>query len=120
MKKIIIVSASVVVLAFIVGISLYAQNKSERSNAIEVAQADGKISDSCQKCPVQSQCSDDEFLTDTTSAKVSNVACDKSKGCKMESCHQSSKCQEMRKGSTACNASHKKECRMKSCGKSDK
>lgn len=141
MKKFIIVSASVVVLAFIVGFSLFAQSKSERSSAIAIAQIDEKTHDSCQKCPELSQCIDDNSLTDTTCTKAGNVDCDKTKGCKMKSCHQSgsgckqstcdkskgcckqschksSKCQEMMKDSVKCHASTSvnKECKMKSCG----
>ena len=100
-RKLIIVSASVVVLALIVVMGIYAQGGSKSSNSATCEKADKSLSENCKKCPSASTCLDAANPTDTTSsackAKCADMKtkCDKAKceKCdKKESCTKSTDC----------------------------
>jgi len=98
-RKLIIVSASIVALALIVALGVYAQGgKSLKSIANE--QTDKNLPDNCKKCPSATTCFDANNVdtndsTCETKSADSKTSCDKSKceKCdKKESCAKSKTC----------------------------
>jgi hypothetical protein len=130
-KKIIIISASVVVLALIIGMGIYAQSGS-KSNSVATEQSSKDMPDKCKACPHHSMCADAKESKDDCMSKCGEkkecsekkeACCKEMKECaeKKEACCKEKKecaekkdCCEKKDSTKAC--SHMGEC-TKACGK---
>lgn len=136
-RKFIIISSSVVVLALIVAMGIYAQSGSKSSNRMASEQTDKNVPDHCKKCPDASTCLDATNPSDTTAsackAKCAEMksgcdkakcdkcdkkeSCSKSKDCVKKECpHKSAACCEKKGDAKECtkSADCKKDCEKKS------
>jgi len=107
-KKILIVSASVLILAIIVGMGMYAQgSKSTNSSATE--QANNNRPEKCKKCPSQSKCAEGKEQTAQTESDCEKMCAEKKMKCEgmkegdksectrdKKSCGEATKCAEQK------------------------
>ncbi|MHC1704814.1 MAG: hypothetical protein AB9846_12975 [Tenuifilaceae bacterium] len=137
-KKLIIVSASVLVLALIVGMGFYAQSRTEGSKNIATEQTDENVPENCKKCPELSKCIGEKGeVTEAACAskceKKDCEKCDKKATCdkakcgdaktcdkaatcdKAKACDKAAKCGEVKSTTTPCStaATCQKECEKK-------
>ena len=97
-RKLIIITASIVVLAVIVAMGIYAQGGSKSSNSVANEQTDKNLPDHCKKCPRLSECSEANGKTAESTDACKKMceekkSCgDKMKSCEKKSCGDSTKC----------------------------
>lgn len=93
-RKLIIVSASVLVLAFIVGMGFYAQSRNGNSKGITTELTNSDIPENCKKCPELEKCMGDQGQT----PEGCEVKKDCSKCDKKEECTKSGTCDAHKEG----------------------
>lgn len=105
-RKLLIVSASVIVLAFIVAIGIHAQSGPNSKNAT-TEQTTKCTPEKCKQCPSYSKCVEANSQTDTTA-----TAC-KEKCKEKKCCASSSECKDMKKYDKAKTCPQSSECKKK-------
>ncbi len=117
-RKLIIISASIFVLAVIVAMGIYAQGGSKSSNSVANEQTDKNLPDQCKKCPSASTCLDATNTADTTSSACKTKCADMKSKCDKAKCEKCDKKESCAKSKDCA----KKECPQKStagCEKKD-
>lgn len=113
-RRIIVISASVLVLALIVGMGFYAQSRTESTKNASTELTDQNIPEGCKKCPEASTCLDANKTDATTDCATkcsdAKTSCDKAK---CEKCDKKETCDK----SKACAA---KECPNKAAASCEK
>lgn len=115
-RKVIIISASIFILASIIGIGIYAQSGS-KSTTTSTEQTDKCVPEHCKKCPEMSKCMGEKSQqTDSTSCKSKcegMKSCEKSTACPHHKCQgEKSSCCEKQGETKDCKKSSEcqKEC----------
>lgn len=114
-KRFVIITASIIVLAFIVAIGIHAQDD-QKSKTISTEQSNKNIPDKCKKCPSLSKCLEENKQTPATTNECQS-SCMSKKCCKEATTKE---CKET--GDVSCNKTKgcnhsstcKKECSKKS------
>ncbi|NVO10692.1 MAG: hypothetical protein HXX16_12065 [Bacteroidales bacterium] len=114
-RKLLIVSASVIVFAFIVAIGIHAQSEPNTKNT-NTEQTEKKVPEKCKQCPNYSKCVEANKCLEANSQKDTTASACQSKCKEKKSCTGSCEHKDMKKCDNTKACPQSSECKKK-CGK---